>query len=124
MAARPTRDGVVFAERSYLHDRCTRRDVMTLARRAAGLAFVVTVYGVPPCVAQNVGALTQTVLTPQEMGDFLLQAPIVAKKGISKGVTSTQRVTLSDGRMTHDAQVQNVDIFKPFFDLGPGYSEA
>ena len=97
---------------------------MTLSRRVAALALLVTVYGVTPCVAQRVGATTQTVLTPQEMEDFLLHAPIVAKKGVSKGVTSTQRVTLSDGRMTHDAQVQNVDISKPFFDVGPGYSEV
>jgi hypothetical protein len=33
-------------------------------------------------------------------------------------------VTLSDGVLTHDAQVQNVDIAKPYFDVGPRKSEV
>jgi hypothetical protein len=39
-------------------------------------------------------------------------------------VTSAYRVTLSDGVVTHDAQVQNVDIAKPYFDVGPKKSEV
>jgi hypothetical protein len=37
---------------------------------------------------------------------------------VSKGVTDARRVTLSDDRLTHDAQVQDVDIFKPIFEVG------
>ena len=96
---------------------------MRLPRRAVVLALVLVCGGVAPCLAQNAAVATQPVLTAQEMEDFLLRAPIVASKGRLKGVTGARRVTLSDGRLTHDAQVQDVDISKPFFDVGPKYSE-
>jgi hypothetical protein len=44
---------------------------------------------------------------------FLLGAKVVRRQTLSVGITSSQRVTLDDGRMTHDAQFQSVDIFKP-----------
>ena len=63
-------------------------------------------------------------LSAAEMEKFLLDGRIVKKKESSKGVTSAYRVTLSDGALTHDAQVQNVDIEKPYFDVGPKKSEV
>jgi hypothetical protein len=63
-------------------------------------------------------------LGPAEMEKFLLDGRIIKKKESSKGVTSAYRVTLSDGVVTHDAQVQNVDIAKPYFDVGPKKSEV
>jgi hypothetical protein len=63
-------------------------------------------------------------LSAAEMEKFLLDGRIVKKKESSKGVTSAYRVTLSDGALTHDAQVQNVDIAKPYFDVGPKKSEV
>jgi len=63
-------------------------------------------------------------LSPAEMEKFLLDGRIVKKKEGSKGVTEAYRVTLSDGALTHDAQVQNVDIAKPYFDVGPKKSEV
>ena len=95
---------------------------MTSARRAAVLVFLIIAWGiVPPLAAQDSAARAPTtlpVLTPQEMEDFLLNARIGATKGVNKGVTDARRVSLSDGRITHDAQVQDVDIFKPIFQLG------
>ena len=35
-----------------------------------------------------------------------------------KGVTDTIRATLSDGRITHDAQIQTVDIERALFTAG------
>ena len=96
---------------------------MTWARRTAVLVLLVGVCGVAPCLAQNAATPAQPVLAPQEMEDFLLHAPIVAKKGRLKGVTNAQRVTLSDGRVTHDAQVQDVDISKAIFEVGPKNTE-
>ena len=58
------------------------------------------------------------------MEQFLLNAKIVKKGKMSKGVTKAQQVTLSDGRITHDAQVQDVDIYKPIFEVGPKHSEV
>ena len=96
---------------------------MTWARRSVVLVLLVGVCGVAPCLAQNAATPAQPVLAPQEMEDFLLHAPIVAKKGRLKGVTNAQRVTLSDGRVTHDAQVQDVDISKAIFEVGPKNTE-
>ena len=57
-------------------------------------------------------------LSPEEMDVFLRTAKITKKANINKGVTDTIRVTLSDGRITHDAQIQNVDIEKMVFEAG------
>ena len=98
---------------------------MKVARRAALLSLLAIVFGVVPCTAQVAATITQPVLTPQEMEDFLLHAPIVAtKKSPPAGVTDARRVTLSNGRTTHDAQIQDVDIQKAIFDGGPKHSEV
>lgn len=70
----------------------------------------------PPTVAAAPG--------PAEMEKFLLAGKIVKKKESSKGVTDAYRVTLSDGVLTHDAQVQNVDIEKAFFQVDPKHTEV
>src|SRR5687767_6345823 len=57
-------------------------------------------------------------LTPAEMEQFLLTAKVIKKTGTKKGVNNTIRATLSDGRITHDAQIQYVDIEKPVFEAG------
>jgi hypothetical protein len=49
-------------------------------------------------------------LTPEQQEQFLKTAKVVRTRGISKGVTGTTRATLSDGVVTHDAQIQTVDI--------------
>ena len=97
---------------------------MTVSRRAAVLVLVGIACRAVPCAAQAVAAVTPPALSPQEMETFLLHAPIVAtKKSASAGTTGARRVTLSDGRTTHDAQIQDVDIQKPFFDVAPRYAE-
>jgi hypothetical protein len=58
------------------------------------------------------------------MEKFLTDGKIIKKKESSKGVTDAFRVTLSDGTVTHDAQVQNVDISKAFFEVDPKHTEA
>ena len=57
-------------------------------------------------------------LSLEETEAFLLKAKIVGKKGISKGVTDPIQATLSDGRLTHDAQIQTVDIYRTTFEAG------
>ena len=57
-------------------------------------------------------------LSPEEMEVFLRTAKITKKANINKGVTDTIRATLSDGRITHDAQIQTVDIEKTVFEAG------
>ena len=57
-------------------------------------------------------------LTPEEMEQFLLTAKIIRKKGAKKGVNNTVQATLSDGRTTHDAQIQTVDVQRLLFEAG------
>jgi hypothetical protein len=64
------------------------------------------------------GKATVPSLTPAEMETFLLKARITDKRDAGAGVTGSLRVTLSDGKMTHDAHVQSVDISKPVFEAG------
>ena len=49
------------------------------------------------------------VLSDAEIEQFLLRAKVIKTKGISKGVTGSLRATLSDGKLTHDAQIQTID---------------
>jgi hypothetical protein len=52
-------------------------------------------------------------LTESQMELFLKTAPIIAQKKSSLGTTAPSQATLSDGKLTHDAQIQCVDIYKP-----------
>jgi hypothetical protein len=44
------------------------------------------------------------------METFLLHARVVRTRSVNTGINNTSRVTLSDGRITHDAHVQTVDV--------------
>ena len=54
-------------------------------------------------------------LTREQQEEFLQTARIVRTRNIPVGVTNPQRATLSDGRITHDAHVQTVDIRKSVY---------
>ena len=51
-------------------------------------------------------------LTDAEKEDFLGTAKVVNSRKVPVGVTQPERATLSDGRLTHDAHIQTVDIYK------------
>jgi hypothetical protein len=98
---------------------------MTVTRRSFAFALVLTVAALRPCLAQDTAApAAPPQLAVEEMQSFLQHANITATKSTKKGVTSAKRVTLSDGRVTHDAQLQDVDIALPIFDVGPKNSEV
>jgi hypothetical protein len=71
-------------------------------------------------VATNAGTQEALVsdLTREEMEQFLLRAEVVDIRSLSVGVTGSRRATLSDGKRTHDAHVQTVDIFNKKFTAG------
>lgn len=99
---------------------------MKTIRRAALLGFlaIASFVGTVSLLAVQEGAaVARAALTPAEMEDFLLHAKIITTKGVDKGVTDTRRATLSDGRITHDAQLQSVDISKPLFQPTKGPAE-
>jgi hypothetical protein len=93
--------------------------------RSITLALVVSIVVTGPCLAQGTDrSPALPTLTPDEMERFLLQADIVATRSSTKGVTNAKRVTLFDGRVRHDAQLQDVDIALPLFDVAPKYTEV
>lgn len=65
-----------------------------------------------PLPAQEGGA---TKLTRAEMEEFLRTAKIVKQREIGKGVTRPYRATMTDGKVTHDAHIQSIDISRSEF---------
>jgi hypothetical protein len=69
-----------------------------------------------PLLAQDaaIGATPAAVATPvlsvEQIETFLLNATIVKSRKIGKGVTGSRVATLTDGRVTHDAHIQDVNI--------------
>lgn len=54
-------------------------------------------------------------LSEAEMETFLKTAQIVSRKKLDSGTTGATRLTLSDGKLTHDAQFQTIEVYKPVF---------
>lgn len=59
-------------------------------------------------------------LNREQQEQFLMRAKVIKSETLSVGITNSQRVTLDDGRIAHDAQFQSVDIFKPRYETGSG----
>ena len=74
------------------------------------LLVAVGLLAAAPSPAQDVGAAP--VLSRAQQEDFLRTAEIVSVRHIPKGVTRPRRATLTSGTLSHDAQLQDVDIFK------------
>lgn len=95
-----------------------------IASRSLSVVFVclLTFQAIIPGV--TLGAQAQTApaarvtLSPDEMRVFLSEAKIGKTRGSGKGVTDTRVATLSDGRVTHDAQIQTVDDARALFEAG------
>lgn len=54
-------------------------------------------------------------LDDKAIEQFLLEAKVVRTRAAGKGITGSLRATLSDGTLTHDAQIQTIDEFKREF---------
>ena len=61
--------------------------------------------------------------TPPQEEQFLLTARIENAVTVDKGIAHTQKVTLTDGRRTHPAHVQTIDIYMPLFKGKDGSEE-
>ena len=59
-------------------------------------------------------------LSDAEQEEFLRTAKITKTKSTPKGITNTQRVTMTDGTITHDAHVQCIDVSKQEFKTDRG----
>jgi hypothetical protein len=53
--------------------------------------------------------ITPTKLNRAEIEEFLKSAKVLNIKGIPQGITAPLRATLTDGHLTHDAQIQSID---------------
>jgi hypothetical protein len=71
--------------------------------------------GFPLSLLAQSGAEPQPALSDEEKEEFLLNAEIICSKVLETGVTGSLRATLGDGRLVHDAHIQNVDRFKRTF---------
>ena len=56
-----------------------------------------------------VSASDEPTLNKEQIKEFLLNAKVVKSQRSKKGITNTWRLTLSDGRLTHDASFQTID---------------
>ena len=92
-------------------------------RRLAAVAMLMVAVAVRPSGAQDAPVDRRPEYSLGEMEDLLSKGRITARRNSPKGVTDAFRVTLSDGQRTHDAQVQNVDIFRAVFEVTPKYTE-
>ncbi len=91
----------------------------TLVATVCALALV-SATGLP---AQQLGAdpfsaQDADTLAPHDIEQFLLTAEIVHARPIGKGVTKPWRLTLSDGRITHDAAFQSIETRKDVARVG------
>ena len=65
---------------------------------------------------------TATPLSDDQAEAFLRDAKVVKTKSVGKGVTGSMRATLTDGTLTHDAQIQQIEEKKTQFEAA-GASE-
>ncbi|MGH9257945.1 MAG: hypothetical protein ACRD3C_25575 [Vicinamibacterales bacterium] len=85
---------------------------------AAAWVLLVTVWAPALAGAQQAAPPSTITLAPEQMEVFLLNAKILRMRDAGGGgITNSQRATLSDGTVTHDAHVQFIDqslsVFKP-----------
>jgi hypothetical protein len=75
------------------------------------------------CIIPFAFSADEPALTKDQIKDFLQNAKIIDSKGAKKGITGTVRLTLSDGKITHDASFQSVDEHKDEMEFGSGKKE-
>jgi len=73
-----------------------------------------------PAPAPAPAPATAPKLTDAQMEQFLLHAKVIKTHSASKGVTASLRATLSDGTLTHDAQIQAIDEHQQQFNGSAG----
>jgi hypothetical protein len=65
------------------------------------------------CVAlPSLGQESNTSISKEQIKQFLLTADVVQVKSSPKGKSQPSRLTLSDGKLTHDASFQTIDEHK------------
>jgi hypothetical protein len=99
------------------------------------LALAIPAAGAGPAVAQSeiaasaspalsASAAASPATSRDAMQQFLLEGEVIATKKAKKGVTDARRVTLKHESFAHDAQIQDVDIHLPIFQVDPKHTEV
>lgn len=88
---------------------------MLRIRSGASLVLLAAFWAPALAVAQQAAPPAAVTLSPEQTEQFLLQAKILRMRSAQGGITNTQRATLSDGVLTHDAQIQTIDDAKQVF---------
>ena len=84
-------------------------------------ALLMTLFAVgPDLVRANQDTSPYPAAAPEEMDTFLLQASVVPRsaRNSGNGTTDSIRATLTDGRLTHDVHIQDVDVSRAIFTAG------
>ena len=65
------------------------------------------------CLVNTFSAISpqKSQLSEEQMRTFLLNAKVVNSRQLGKGIAGVYRLTLSDGRITHDAAFQSIDEY-------------
>ena len=74
--------------------------------------FGPAVFSQQPAPAPQKSNVKAHDLTREQMEQFLATAKIVGERPAPKGITKTRRLVLTDGKYTHDAHVQDIDVYK------------
>jgi hypothetical protein len=77
-----------------------------LRQRGRNLAVAALLCLICPGIVR---AADETTFTKEQIKNFLLTAKVVKSEQVSKGITGTLRLTLTDGTVTHYAHFQGVD---------------
>jgi hypothetical protein len=87
----------------------------------AGLAGAGLAAGGDPTVSKRTPKPERWTVEEQE--DFLATADIVSVRQLGTGFTKSQKAVLSDGKRSHPAHIQAVDIYMPLFKGQDGSQE-
>ena len=90
---------------------------MRIARRTLILGAILLSFRVA-VIAQDKAPAAPPQLSKEEMETFLLKGKITKTRDAGGGVTASARATMTDGTITHDVHIQNVDITQSVFEAG------
>lgn len=87
-------------------------------RRRVSILLVAVLACTVALAAQEAAKASPPQLSKEEMEAFLLKGKITKTRDAGGGVTASARGTMTDGRITHDVHIQNVDISQSVFEAG------
>lgn len=88
----------------------TVMDSLPLGQRLSRREFAILAAAAAP-----LRAAAQPILPAAEVERFLAEAEVASSRAIGVGVANTKRLTLSNGRLTHDAHFQAIDESRRVF---------